>query len=109
MRLLILVCALLGRASLAATATVAAYCPCARCCGVAGRPAANGRPPVAGVTIAGPRALPFGTRVWIEGIGLRIITDRSALRFDDRFDLFVPDHETAKRFGLKQLRVTILK
>ena len=90
-------------------ATVTAYCHCARCCGVAYGPAANGHRPIVGLTVAGPRWIPLGTRIYIEGIGLRIVTDRLAPAFDARFDLFVADHRTAQHFGLQRRRITILK
>src|SRR5882672_9892076 len=87
--------------------TVTAYCHCAKCCGRAGQPAANGKMPTAGVTAAGPRALPFGTRLFIEGVGERIVEDRQPKRFDDRIDIFMPDHETALKFGVRKLHVTL--
>ena len=89
-------------------ALVTAYCPCAQCCGRANRPAANGQPPRAGLTIAGPRSIPLGTRVHIEGIGIRTVTDRLARSCDNRFDLFLPTHAAAKAWGLQDRRVTIL-
>jgi len=88
--------------------TVTAYCHCAQCCGRANRPAANGHPPQAGLTIAGPRSIPLGTRVHIEGMGIRTITDRLARSCDNRFDLFLPTHAAAKAWGLQSRRVTIL-
>ncbi|HEX3800198.1 MAG TPA: 3D domain-containing protein [Verrucomicrobiae bacterium] len=65
--------------------------------------------PIAGVTIAGPRNIPLGTRVYIQGLGVRVVTDRLAHRFDNRFDIFMPDHQTAQHFGLQKLTITILK
>ena len=89
--------------------TVTAYCHCAKCCGRAGQPAANGQMPVVGVTVAGPRSLPFGTRLRIEGLGERIVQDRPPKRFDDRLDVFMADHETALKFGVRKLQVTLIK
>jgi len=108
--------------------TITAYCPCKICCGPhaagltlwskqrtarsgnqtysTGR-TASGKPAVAGVTVAGPRALPFGTRLTIPGVGGRIIQDRLAKRFDSRLDVFFATHAEAKRFGIKKLNVTI--
>src|SRR5215831_7204444 len=87
--------------------TVTAYCHCAKCCGKAGQLAANGRMPVAGVTAAGPRSLPLGTRVRIEGIGERIIQDRTPKRFDDRIDIFMENHQSALEFGKRKLTVAV--
>ena|SRR5882672_5419596 len=89
--------------------TVTAYCHCAKCCGRAGQPAANGKMPTAGVTAAGPRAVPFGTRLIIEGLGERIVQDRQLKRFDDRIDIFMPDHESALKFGVRKLHVTLVQ
>jgi 3D (Asp-Asp-Asp) domain-containing protein len=88
--------------------TVSAYCPCALCCGEANRPAANGHMPLPGVTVAGPRWVPLGTKVYIEGIGIRVVTDRLARPFDNRFDVFVSTHHQAKAFGLQQHRITVI-
>ena len=89
--------------------TVTAYCPCKVCCGQwAGGPTASGRMPVAGITVAGPRSIPFGTRVWIEGVGVRVVQDRLARKYDGRFDLYFSSHADALRFGKRTLQVRIL-
>ena len=89
--------------------TVTAYCHCAKCCGIEGQPTANVQMPVVGVTVAGPRGLPFGTRLPIEGLGERIVQDRQPKRFDDRLDVFMADHEAARKFGVQKLMVTLIK
>ena len=90
--------------------TVTAYCPCTVCCGKwSGGPTASGKMPVAGVTIAGPRSIPFGTRVWIEGVGERVVQDRLARKYDSRFDVYFADHTEALRFGKRTLKVRIIK
>jgi 3D (Asp-Asp-Asp) domain-containing protein len=89
--------------------TVTAYCPCAKCCGRAGMPTANGQMPAVGVTVAAPRSLPFGTRLRIEGLGERIVQDRQSKRFDDRIDVFVSDRESAIKFGVRKLEVTVIR
>jgi 3D (Asp-Asp-Asp) domain-containing protein len=94
--------------------TVTAYCACKKCCGRwSGGPTASGKMPVVGVTCAGPRSIPFGTRVRIEGVGVRVVQDRLAKRFDNRFDVFFGSdeqaHERALRFGKRQLKVEVLR
>ena len=90
--------------------TVTAYCPCKVCCGQwAGGPTASGKMPVAGITVAGPRSIPFGTRVWIEGVGERVVQDRLARKYDGRFDVFFASHKEALRFGKRSLKVKVLK
>jgi 3D (Asp-Asp-Asp) domain-containing protein len=88
------------------TYTVTAYCSCTKCCGKwAGGPTASGRKPQAGVTIAAPRALPFGTWLDIEGVGRRRVDDRLARRYDNRIDVYFPTHAEALRFGKRKLTV----
>ena len=89
--------------------TVTAYCPCARCCGKANQPTASGKMPTAGVTVAGPRRVPFGTVVEIEGVGRRVVQDRLAKRFDNRWDVFMPSHKAALIFGTRELKITVVK
>lgn len=90
-------------------ATVTAYCHCADCNGTAGKPTASGKLPQRFVTVAGPRNVPFGTRVYIEGVGVRTVQDRTHKKFDGRWDIFTTSHQRAKNFGRRELRVTILK
>lgn len=88
-------------------AVLTAYCACVLCCGKwAGGPTASGAKPVAGVTIAGPRAVPLGSVVvvTIPGVfeGRRfIVQDRTAKKFDGRWDIFFSRHSDALRFGRK--------
>lgn len=87
-------------------AIVTAYCAGACCCGpTAPRLAANGEWPVIGVTVAGPRNIHLGTWVEITLPGqpkpiTRRVDDRTARRFDGRWDLFLATHADAKRFGI---------
>jgi 3D (Asp-Asp-Asp) domain-containing protein len=89
---------------------VTAYCPCRRCCGRwSGGPTASGVMPVAGVTVAAPRAIPFGSRIYVPGAGWRIVQDRLSPRFDHRVDLFFASHEEALRWGKRRLLVQIVR
>jgi 3D (Asp-Asp-Asp) domain-containing protein len=88
---------------------VTAYCPCRVCCGKwSGGPTASGKMPKQGVTCAAPRRLPFGTRLQIEGVGVRVVQDRLSRRFDHRIDVFFRTHAEAKRFGKRTLTVKVL-
>lgn len=101
--------ALLLSTLLSTAATVTAYCPCQLCCGPGARGVtASGKPALTGTTIAAPRRIPFGTRVYIPGVGVRIVQDRLAKKYDSRFDVFFARHEQAKQFGRKELNVRIL-
>jgi len=85
---------------------VTAYCACKVCCGEdAFGYTASGKKPKEGVTVAGPRSIPFGTVLHIQGIGHRIVQDRLHQRYDNRIDVYVADHSKAKKFGKKVLTV----
>lgn len=88
------------------TAVVTAYCLCRMCCGNSDGTTASGRIPVQGVTVAAPRWVPFGSRVYIQNVGWRVVQDRTARRYDGRWDVYFTRHRDAKRFGLRRLEVT---
>ena len=92
-------------------ATVTAYCACTKCCGVMGGTGitASGKQAVQGITVAASRSIPLGTRVHIEGVGVRVVQDRLATRYDDRVDVFFAKHADAVKFGKKTLNVRISK
>lgn len=90
--------------------TVTAFCACKKCCGPNAKGiTASGKPVVEGVTIAAPRSIPFGTKLYIEGVGIRIVQDRLAKKYDNRIDVFFNSHEKALKFGKKRLTVTVIK
>ncbi len=71
-----------------------AYCPCEKCCGKdPSHPAygitASGEPAQEGVTVA-MKDLPFGTRIYIEGLGERIVQDRGVA--SGRVDIYDDSH-----------------
>jgi len=110
-KLLLLVSLFLAGCATASAATVTAYCPCAICCGVMGGTGltASGKQARQGVTVAASRSIPMGTRLRIEGVGVRVVQDRLAPRYDDRVDVFFTRHEDAVRFGKKALAVRVSK
>lgn len=90
------------------TAVVTGYCTCKACCGKwSDGITASGKRPKEGVTVAGPRKLPFGTKVHIEGVGWRVVQDRLAKRYDNRFDVFFSRHADARRFGIRKAQVKV--
>lgn len=104
--------------TLVATAAVeecTAYCPGKCCTGKwhkYGR-TASGTIPTEGRTIAAPRSVAFGTRVFVEGVGERVVEDRLSRDFDRpgkrRWDLYLPTHQQARNFGVQHLEITIIK
>lgn len=86
------------------------FCQCKKCCGKwSGGPTKSGAMPVQGVTVAGPVGFKMGTRVWIEGVGVRVVQDRTAARYNGRWDVFFKDHNDARRFGINERKVKVIK
>ena len=73
------------------------YCPCRKCCGKwANGITASGATAVEGITIAAdPRILPLGTKVFIEGLGERIVQDTGGDIKNKKLDIFVSYHSKA--------------
>lgn len=92
-----------------ATCTISGYCSCPECAGVwAGGPTASGAYPTDGWTCAS-NSLPFGTIVYIEGIGTRCVEDRGDSIMDDTWiDLFFGNHDSAQNVGLQYRDVYIV-
>jgi len=63
--------------------------------------------PVPGVTCAASRRFPFGTKVRIAGHEY-IVQDRLAKRYDNRVDIFMADHQAARKAGIRTVRVEFL-
>ncbi|NGM81222.1 hypothetical protein G5B47_02215 [Paenibacillus sp. 7124] len=52
--------------------------------------------------------MPFGTRVDIEGVGIRTCTDRGGRIKGRKIDVYMASKTDALAFGRRKLRVTIL-
>ena len=90
-------------------AVVTAYCACTKCCGPkASGITAAGTKPVAGRTVAGPRNYPLSSIARIGGKAYTI-EDRTAKRFDGRFDIFFRTHREALEFGIQTQRVQVIR
>lgn len=74
-----------------------------------GNVCANGNYPTAGYTIA-CNSLDFGTRVYINGIGFRVVEDRGpAWLGGEWIDIFYDQRNTCIEFGEKYLDIYIVK
>lgn len=73
-----------------------------------GQPCANGHMPQVNHTIAAPRNIPLGSHVVIDG-NIYTVEDRTAKRFNGRFDIFMASKAEAINFGKKtnSVKVTI--
>lgn len=69
---------------------------------------ASGEPVVPGVTVAAGKDLPFGTELYIKGIGKRIVQDRGAAISRGCIDIAVETQAEAFRFGRRHSLVKIL-
>lgn len=91
---------------------ITAYCACTLCCGPGAKGInALGKRPQQGISIAAPRSIPLGTHIKVTVPGaftnkVFIVDDRTAKRFDGRFDLFFASHKEALKFGKREGIVT---
>ncbi len=69
---------------------------------------ASGDEVVPGETAAAGPNIPFGTKIYVEGLGWRTVNDRGRLVGPNNIDLAVPTLEESIKFG-KQQRLVILK
>lgn len=64
--------------------------------------------PEDGTIAADTRYYPFGTRMFVPGYGWGVVEDRgSAIKGQDRIDLYFNSHSDALQWGRKKVRVTI--
>mgnify|MGYP001064786715 CR=1 FL=1 len=70
---------------------------------------ASGQAPVPNETVAAYKNIPFGTRVWIEGVGVRTVNDRGGAIKRGRLDLCMATRDEAIAFGRQTKKVIILK
>ena len=74
----------------------------------AGTRCATGRYPTEGYTVA-CNSLPLGTRVYIEGIGERVVEDRGATWHSDSWmDLYLGDVSACNEFGVQYRNVYVI-
>ena len=90
--------------------TIVAYCveQYPHICG--GNPTtANGEPVTPGVTVAAdPAVLPLGTRVYIDGIGDRVVQDTGGAIHGSKIDLAVESHAEAVEWGVQHKEVWVI-
>lgn len=101
------------------TYTITAYCPCSICCGKWSNPddprTASGTRPAELITVGADwDKLPAGTKLYIDGVGERVVEDKVAGWISDKYDgrvldLFFYDHTDAQAFGKMELDVWMIE
>lgn len=71
---------------------ITGYDICVSCCGSTKGITASGTTATVGRTCAAPKDIPFGTRLWIEGIGERVVEDRGGAVNGKKIDVLCADH-----------------
>ena len=84
------------------TYEITAYCE-------TGNPTASGVMPKVGRTIAtDPRVIPTGSRVWVQGFGIRIAEDTGGAVKGNVIDVYVGDYDEAIEWGRRLRKVVVL-
>ena len=90
-----------------------AYCPNSCCCAgwsaVAYKATASGWGAKENWTIAADEAYTFGTILFLEGLGERMVMDRGSAITGNRIDVYFETHEEACAFGMQTLRAYVVK
>lgn len=70
---------------------------------------ATGTEPTSGRTVAvDPRVIPFGSKIYIEGLGERVAEDTGAAIKGNQIDVFLPSVEHCLRFGVQKREVMVV-
>ena len=91
-----------------------AYCPCTICCEVyasspEGKTTSIGVGAYAESTVAvDPSKIPYGTKLYIEGVGVRIAADCGGAIQGNKLDIYFTAHDECLKFGVQNREVFII-
>ena len=86
--------------------TITYYCPCYECSEGWEDSTSTGVKAQEGVTVAvDPDVIPYGTELYIEGIGYRIAQDCGGLIQGNKIDVYMESHEEATQNGIHKAEV----
>lgn len=89
---------------------ITAYCPCYECSEGYGKHTATGKVATEGRTVAvDPKKIPYGTKLEIEGVGVRVAEDCGGAIKGNKIDLYFDTHQEVLNFGRQTKQVTIIK
>ncbi|MTI82089.1 MAG: hypothetical protein FH758_14710 [Firmicutes bacterium] len=74
-----------------------------------GNPTASGEWPEPGMVAVDPNVIPLGTRVYVEGYGYATALDTGSAIKGNRVDLFMDTKKEALRWGVRKIKVYVLK
>jgi 3D (Asp-Asp-Asp) domain-containing protein len=86
---------------------ITGYSASAKCCGKSDGITADGTyaPGFKGRLATAPKDIPFGTRLWIEGVGLVEVHDRGGAIKGRRLELFFQKYNEARQWGAQKRQV----
>ena len=61
------------------------------------------------MTVAMNKSIPFGTKVYIEGVGERVVQDRGGSIKGNKIDIFFDNHSDALKFGRRTVNLTFIE
>jgi len=70
---------------------------------------ASGQPVIIGQTAAAGPSIPFGTKVWVEGIGFRVVQDRGGRIGNGHIDVAVETQEEAFRGVGREKKLVVMQ
>lgn len=86
------------------------YCDCIDCCGKTNGITATGTKATEGRTVgADPSVYPYGTKLFIEGLGYRTVEDTGGAIEPNQIDVFMDNHDDALTMGVRHAFVIQVK